>query len=132
MVRALINDHGAELIKLPVTAELGTDHQLSAAALAAAVAEAHALGVKVVSHATSVGFSAAAATAGVDMLAHLPGWTVEPSLVNIRMWRNRAVVPTSGVFSTGQQLAGWHAAMAELNITILCKRLAIDATTATS
>ena len=38
VVRSLVNNHGADLIKLPVTAEPGGDYQLSAAALAAAVA----------------------------------------------------------------------------------------------
>lgn len=83
---------GARLIKLPVTG----DPQLDDDALAAAVAEAHRLGVKVATHALTDEDAARAAIAGVDVLAHTP--TEALSEATVSAWSTRTVVTTLVAF----------------------------------
>lgn len=85
---------GAKLVKLPVTGD-GQD-QLTDDVLAAVVAEAHRLGVKVASHALGDEDAARAAAAGVDVLAHTP--TEALSTSTITAWAGRTVVSTLAAF----------------------------------
>ncbi len=88
-------DAGAGVIKLPIT----TGPQLDAAAQTGVVARAHARGVKVASHALSDVDAAAAALAGVDVLAHTP---TEPlSATTLRSWSSGAVVSSLLAFGGG-------------------------------
>lgn len=83
---------GAGVIKLPVT----TGPQLDDAALTAAVAQAHELGLPVVSHALSDDQARRAAAAGVDVLAHTP---TEPlTAKTVQAWSGRAVISTLRAF----------------------------------
>jgi len=85
---------GAKLVKLPVTGD-GED-QLSDDVLAAVVAEAHRLGVKVASHALGDEDAARAAAAGVDVLAHTP--TESLSTSTVAAWAGRTVISTLVAF----------------------------------
>lgn len=85
---------GAKLVKLPVTGE-GED-QLGDDALAAVVAEAHRLAVKVATHALGDDDAARAAAAGVDVLAHTP--TEALSASTVAAWSGRTVVSTLAAF----------------------------------
>jgi len=81
---------GAGLIKIPRTGS----NDLSVSAMEAAVEAAHALGLKVASHATSGDLAAEALSA--DLLAHTPTGSMSASIVEA--WGARAVVSTLDAF----------------------------------
>ena len=82
---------GARVIKLA-----GDDDGLSTSLYAPAVAAAHAHHLKVAIHALSNASALAAATAGIDMLAHTP---VEPlDDATAQAWKGRAVISTLAAF----------------------------------
>ncbi len=82
---------GARVIKVALDGD-GLDPAL----LPAAVAAAHAHHLKVAAHALSDASAAAAASAGVDVLAHTP---VEPLAdATVAAWRGRAVISTLAAF----------------------------------
>lgn len=85
-----LHAHGAKIIKLPITEAPA----LAEDALRAAVARAHGLSLKVVSHALSDEEVRAAAAVGVDVLAHTP---VE-ALSDAEAWRGRGVISTLAAF----------------------------------
>jgi imidazolonepropionase-like amidohydrolase len=94
-VREAVRAHhaaGAGVIKVPVGGTPG----LTADELAAAVDEAHSLGLKVAAHALSDGAALAARDAGVDVLAHTPTTALLDS--TIAAWADGAVVSTLGAF----------------------------------
>jgi imidazolonepropionase-like amidohydrolase len=100
-----LNAEGAALIKVALP-------DLPDAALAAAVGEAHRLGLVVAAHAVDADSVARAAAAGVDVLAHTP---VEPLAADAASaWRGRTVIATLGAFggqpSTLRNLASLRAA----------------------
>ena len=83
---------GARVIKLPVSGSPTLDDAM----LAAVVVRAHALGLRVASHALGDAEAMRAARAGVDVLAHTP---VEPlSDATVEAWRGRAVISTLRAF----------------------------------
>lgn len=85
-------DHGAKIIKLPITGPPVLDER----ALRAAVERAHTRGLKVVSHALADADAALAAKVGVDVLAHAP---VEPLRdATVAAWSGRAVIGTLAAF----------------------------------
>ncbi len=104
---------GAEVIKLPIT---GGD-QLDAASLKAAAARAHELGLPVVSHALSDSEAAAAAVAGVDVLAHTPVSTL--SAATAAAWKGRAVVTTLGAFGGSSATLGNLITLRNAGATVL-------------
>lgn len=83
---------GAGVIKLPVT----ESPQLDDVALLAVVDRAHALGLRVASHALEDDAVVRAAAAGVDALAHTPVAVLEPG--SAVAWSGRAVVSTLSAF----------------------------------
>lgn len=83
---------GAALIKLPVT--LGP--QLTEATMLAAVGQAHALDLRVSSHALGDAEAALAAQVGADVLAHTPVGPLSPTTV--AAWSNRAVITSLRAF----------------------------------
>lgn len=103
-------DAGAGLIKLPVTDAPVLDD----ASLAGAVAEAHARGVKVVSHALYAEDAERAVTAGVDVLAHTPVETIDAG-----PWAGRAVISTLAAFGGGATTVGNLAALRKAGATVL-------------
>lgn len=104
---------GARVIKLPIA----SGPALTADALAAVVARAHALGLPVVSHALGDAEAAAAAEAGVDVLAHTP---VEPlSAASLPAWSGRAVISTLGAFGGSDDAVANLAALAAAGATVL-------------
>ena len=107
---------GAGLIKLPVTGQPG-DAQLDGESLAAAVAEAHRLGVPVASHALSDDEAARAAAAGVDVLAHTPVETLSAS--TIQAWSRKTVVTTLVAFGASATTRGNLAALRAAGARVL-------------
>ena len=99
---------GARVVKIP----LDGGPTLSDAALAAAVAQAHALGMPVAVHALGDTDAARAAAAGADVLAHTP--VSRLSEATVAAWSGRAVVSTVAAFggapTTLANLADLHAA----------------------
>ncbi len=92
-----LHAQGAGLIKLPVTGVPGVDADvLGVEALAAATARAHVLELPVASHALGDAEAAAAAVAGVDVLAHTPVEAL--SAATIDAWRGGAVISTLSAF----------------------------------
>jgi predicted amidohydrolase YtcJ len=87
-----LHSAGAALIKIPIT----NPPVLGEEEIAQATAEAHRLGLKVASHATSDEGTAMAARAGVDALAHTP--TAEISDTTVALWAGKAVVSTLYAF----------------------------------
>lgn len=106
---------GAKLVKLPVTGD-GED-QLSDDVLAAVVAEAHRLGVKVASHALGDEDAARAAAAGVDVLAHTP--TEALSTTTVAAWSGRTVVSTLAAFGDTSTTRANLAALSEAGARVL-------------
>ena len=93
--RASVNrlaDHGAGLIKLPLT-EAPT---LPDATIAAVITQAHARKLRVAVHALSDPDAARAAAAGADLLAHTPVQPLADS--TIAAWSARTVITTLGAF----------------------------------
>jgi imidazolonepropionase-like amidohydrolase len=86
-----IHGEGAVIVKIPFE-----QPRLSPEALAAAIAEAHLLGLKVAAHALDEAGAADAAAAGVDLLAHTP--VEELSEKTLEAWRGRAVISTLAAF----------------------------------
>jgi len=85
-------DHGARVIKLPITGSPVLDERT----LRAAVDRAHARGLKVASHALGDHEAAIAARVGVDVLAHTP---VEPLAdATVAAWSGRACISTLTAF----------------------------------
>ena len=109
----LLADLGAAVIKLPVTAA----PQLDDAALAAAAARAHELGLPVVSHALSDDQARRAALAGVDVLAHTPTETL--SAATIAAWKGRAVISTLWAFGGAATTIGNLQALRAAGVTVL-------------
>lgn len=114
-VQAVTELHGlgAGVIKLPVTG----GHQLGPEALAAAVARAHELDLRVASHAMSDSAARSAATAGVDVLAHTP--TSALSSEALSAWGDRAVITTLVAFGDGAQTRANLAALKERGAVVL-------------
>lgn len=108
-----LHDLGAALIKLPIT----SGPQLDDAALAAATARAHELGLPVVSHALSDEQARRAAIAGVDVLAHTPTEPLAPSTV--KLWSGRAVVSTLRAFGGSPAAVGNLQALRAAGVTVL-------------
>lgn len=104
---------GAAAIKLPVTSA----PQLPDAALAAATARAHALGLPVVSHALSDDEARRAALAGVDILAHTP--TEALSQATIAAWKGRAVISTLRAFGGAETTIANLKALKAAGVTVL-------------
>ena len=98
---------GAGLIKLPVTG----GSQLGEPALRAAVERAHALGLKVSTHALGAGESELGAAVDCDLLAHTP--TSLMSSEALQAWGGRGVVSSLRAFGGGDaalaNLAALHA-----------------------
>lgn len=108
-----LRDAGAGVIKLPVTAAPVLDD----AALAAAVDEAHALGLKVGTHALSDEHAARAAAAGVDVLVHAP--TERLSDATLDAWAGRTVIPTLRAFGSGPDAVANVAGLRERGAVVL-------------
>ncbi len=86
-----LKSRGAGVIKIA-----GDDDGLDPGLYGVVVTAAHARGMKVAIHAFSEASCAAAAAAGVDVLAHTP---VEPlSPATIAAWKGRAVISTLAAF----------------------------------
>jgi len=88
----LVHARGARVVKVPLAGPPVLDDDT----FAAVVARAHALGMKVATHALDDESARRAARLGVDVLAHTP---VEPlSDDTVQAWRSRAVVSTLRAF----------------------------------
>jgi len=90
-----LRDLGAGLIKLPVT----SGNQLQDDAMEAAAAQAHALGLKVSTHALGSDEALRGAEVGCDLLAHTP--TSALSSEAIEAWAGRAVITSLRAFGGG-------------------------------
>ncbi|MCP4867282.1 MAG: amidohydrolase family protein [Proteobacteria bacterium] len=90
-----LRDLGAGLIKLPVT----TGSQLQDDAMEAAVAQAHAVGLKVSTHAMGNDHAQRAADVGCDLLAHTPTSALNDEA--IEAWAGRAVISSLRAFGGG-------------------------------
>lgn len=108
-----LHDAGATVVKLPIT----TDPQLDDGAIAVATARAHALGMRVASHALSDDEASRAASAGVDALAHTP--TSELSPTTLASWSGRAVISTLGAFGGRATTLTNLAALRDAGATVL-------------
>ncbi len=104
---------GASLIKLPLT----SGPSLSDEMFAAAASEAHALGLKVSSHALSAALALQAAQGGADVLAHTP--TEQLTTTAVELWSKRAVISTLRAFGGGAAAQANLAALAEAGATVL-------------
>jgi imidazolonepropionase-like amidohydrolase len=104
---------GAGLIKLPVT----SGSQLQDDAMEAAVAQAHALGLKVSTHALGSDEAHRGAEVGCDLLAHTP--TAPLSNAAIEAWAGRAVVSSLRAFGGGQAAVANLQALRGRNATVL-------------
>ena len=101
----LLVNAGAAVIKLPVTPA----PQLDDTVLAAATAQAHARGVRVVSHALDDDEATRAAAAGVDALAHTP--TSSLSGETLAAWKGGTVISTLAAFGGSDRTIGNLAAL---------------------
>ena len=88
----MLAEAGAVVVKLPVTGE----PVLSEHALRAAADRAHALGLKVASHALGSAEALRAAAIGADVLAHTPVQPLSDEAVDA--WAGRAVISTLRAF----------------------------------
>ena len=104
---------GANLIKMPLTGapELDDEAQI------AVVNAAHALSLKVASHALDPISVGNAATAGVDVLAHTP--TAELTEKLIAAWSGKAVVSTLRAFGGSGRASTNLAALSAAGATVL-------------
>lgn len=103
---------GADLIKLPITSS-----SLPREALAAAVAEAHGLGLLVTAHALEAERAALAAELGVDVLAHTP--TQSLGTDELAAWSRGAVVSTLRAFGGGPDTVDNLRRLHEAGATVL-------------
>ncbi|GDX80249.1 amidohydrolase [Deltaproteobacteria bacterium] len=108
-----LHNAGASVVKLPITA----DPQLDDGAISVATARAHALGMRVASHALSDDEASRAAAAGVDALAHTP--TSELSSDTLASWSGRAVISTLGAFGGRATTLANLAALRDAGATVL-------------
>lgn len=108
-----LHDAGATVVKLPITG----DPQLDDDAVSVATARAHALGMRVASHALSDDEAARAAGAGVDALAHTP--TSELSTTTVASWSGRAVISTLGAFGGRATTLANLSALRDAGATVL-------------
>lgn len=104
---------GAGLIKLPVT----TGSQLQDDAMEAAVVQAHALDLKVSTHALGSEEAARGAAVGCDLLAHTPTQALDSAA--IEGWAGKAVVSSLRAFGAGQAAIDNLAALRGRGATVL-------------
>jgi len=104
---------GAGLIKLPVTG----GNQLESEALAAAVVQAHALDLKVSTHALSDAHASDGGDAGCDVLAHTP--TSALTTPAIAAWSDRAVISSLRAFGGGGTAVANLRALHDAGATVL-------------
>jgi imidazolonepropionase-like amidohydrolase len=107
-------DAGAALLKLALD-DFGP--QLEPSVQRAAVEEAHRLGLKVAAHALGDATAAAAAAAGVDLLAHTPVSPLGPT--TIRAWRGRTVLSTLAAFGGGPAALANLRALRDAGVAVL-------------
>ncbi|MEC7985638.1 MAG: amidohydrolase family protein [Myxococcota bacterium] len=87
---------GVDAIKMPIT----ESPSLTEEQLALGVSHAHALGLRVVTHAMNDAFAQRAARANMDVLAHTP---TQPLLAEtVAMWSERTVISTLAAFGGAQ------------------------------
>jgi imidazolonepropionase-like amidohydrolase len=114
-VRATIDRlaaHGARVIKLALD-----DDGLAPALVPAAVAVAHAHGLKVAVHALTDASAAVAAAGGADLLAHTP--VEHLSDATIAAWRGRAVISTLAAFGGSDTAVDNLARLRAAGVTVL-------------
>jgi imidazolonepropionase-like amidohydrolase len=87
-----LDQSGAALIKFALAGEPALDD----AALSAAVARAHELGLRTAAHAVSAAEAERAALAGIDVLAHTPTEALPEAVLDL--WSERAVISTLSAF----------------------------------
>lgn len=110
---ASLHAAGARVIKVPV----GGSPALPPDALAAVVAAAHDLDLKVAAHALDDAGARAAAEAGVDVLAHTP---TEPlSAGTLAAWADRAVITSLAAFGGSAETVENLAALRAAGATVL-------------
>jgi imidazolonepropionase-like amidohydrolase len=104
---------GVAAVKLPVTG----DPVLDDSALIAAADRAHALKLRVASHAVGDASAARARAIGADALAHTPTETLSSATVDA--WRHGAVVSTLRAFGGGSATIGNLTRLREAGATVL-------------
>ncbi len=108
-----LRELGAGLIKLPVTG----GSQLQDEAMEAAVAQAHALGLKVSTHALGDEHARRGADVGCDLLAHTP--TSALSAATVEAWAGRAVISSLRAFGGSGAAVDNLAALRGRDATVL-------------